>query len=64
MLELGLAVLLTEIVITFDSGQYQEISLTDWMAASPPHLLANNFGVPAETFRDFPKRSGFIRSPT
>jgi oxalate decarboxylase len=52
-----------EIVITFDSGQYQEISLTDWMAASPPHLLANNFGVPAETFQNFPKKSGFIRMP-
>jgi oxalate decarboxylase len=52
-----------EIVITFDSGHYEEISLTDWMAASPAYLLANNFGVPAETFTQFPKKSGFLRTP-
>jgi oxalate decarboxylase len=51
-----------EIVITFDNGHYEEISLTDWMAASPPHLLANNFAVPEATFAEFPKRSGFIRT--
>jgi oxalate decarboxylase len=51
-----------EIVITFDSGEYQEISLSAWMAASPSYLLANNFGVPASTFKNFPKTSGFIRS--
>jgi oxalate decarboxylase len=52
-----------EIVLTFDSGHYEEISLTDWMAASPPHLLANNFGVPADTFKNFPARSTFFRTP-
>jgi oxalate decarboxylase len=52
-----------EIVITFDSGQYQEIALSDWMAASPRYLLANNFAVPASTFAKFPEKSGFIRMP-
>jgi oxalate decarboxylase len=53
-----------ELVLTFDSGQYEEISLIEWMAASPPHLLANNFGVPADTFKNFPAHSTFFRTPT
>lgn len=52
-----------EIVLTFDGGHYEEISLTDWIAASPPHLLANNFGVPADTFKNFPAHSTFFRTP-
>jgi oxalate decarboxylase len=52
-----------EIILTFDSGHYEEISLTDWVAASPPHLLANNFGVPADTFKKFPTHSNFFRLP-
>jgi oxalate decarboxylase len=50
-----------EIVITFDSGDYQEISLSDWMAASPNYLLSNNFGVGESDFAQFPKKSQFIR---
>lgn len=50
-----------EFVLTFDSGDYQEIALTNWMAATPRYTLANNFGVPASTFADFPGRSAGIR---
>jgi oxalate decarboxylase len=49
-----------EIVITFDSGEFQEISLSDWMAASPNYLLANNFGVSDDAFDKFPKSSQHI----
>jgi oxalate decarboxylase len=52
-----------EIVVTLDSGHYEEISLTDWVAASPLHLLANNFGVPADTFKNFSGYSTFFRTP-
>jgi len=51
-----------EIVVTFDNGEYQEISLADWMAASPSYLLANNFGVPESTFKNFPKKTSFFRT--
>ena len=51
-----------EFVVTFDSGEYQEISLAQFLAASPRYLLANNFGVPASTFTKFPENSGFIRA--
>ncbi len=49
-----------EIVITFDSGEYQEITLSDWMAASPNYLLANNFSVSDDSFDKFPKTSEHI----
>jgi len=52
-----------EFVVTFDNGVYQEISLTEIMAASPRYLLSNNFGVPASTFAKFANKSGFIRMP-
>lgn len=45
-----------EIVVVFNSGTYESISLTAWMAANPAQLLATNFGVPASTFAGFPKR--------
>src|SRR5262249_7649681 len=35
-----------EIIGMLDSGTYHESSLSDWVAKRPPHLLANNLGVP------------------
>jgi oxalate decarboxylase len=45
-----------DVVIVFNSGIYQSISLTAWMAGNPHLLLSTNFGVPASTFADFPKQ--------
>lgn len=44
-----------ELVLAFNSSEYQSISATDWFASNPPELLATNFGVPASTFAKFPK---------
>jgi oxalate decarboxylase len=44
-----------ELVLAFNSGEYQSISATAWFAANPSELLATNFGVPASTFGGFPK---------
>ena len=52
-----------ELVVTFDSGTYQEISLSQLLAASPRYLLSNNFGVPEVTFAGFSEKPGFIRLP-
>jgi len=49
-----------EIVLTFDNGHYQEISISEWIATSPPHLLANNFGVDESVFANFPKKKVYI----
>ena len=44
-----------EILLVFNSGLYQSISITAWLGSNPPELLATNFGVPASTFANFPK---------
>ena len=36
-----------EVLIVLNSGVYQSISITAWMAANTPELLATNFQVPA-----------------
>ena len=47
----------------FDNGHFSgfaTFSSTDWLAHTPPEVLAKNFGVPASVFADFPKREVFI----
>lgn len=42
-----------EFILCFDNGkqsEYNTLLVTDWMAHTPPDILAQNFGVPAETF--------------
>jgi oxalate decarboxylase len=51
---------LCRVLIGFNSGIYEEIDLTEWMAGNPIDVLATNFGKPAELFEKFPKRDVFI----
>ncbi len=42
-----------EFILAFDDGKQSEFNtllVTDWMTHTPPDVLAENFGVPAETF--------------
>jgi len=42
-----------EFILAFDNGAQSEFNtllVTDWMAHTPPEILAENFGVPPETF--------------
>jgi oxalate decarboxylase len=42
-----------EFLLAFDNGKQSEFNtllVTDWLAHTPPDVLAANFGVPAETF--------------
>jgi oxalate decarboxylase len=50
------------ILITFNSGVYQEISLTEWLATNPRQLVAANFGVPQDVVERFRQKSETIRS--
>jgi len=34
----------TQILIVFNSGVYQQISISSWLAANPPSMIADNFG--------------------
>ncbi len=46
-----------EFILCFDSGkqsEYNTLLVSDWMAHTPPDVLALNFDVPAETFSKIP----------
>ncbi|WP_338340387.1 oxalate decarboxylase family bicupin [Burkholderia vietnamiensis] len=46
-----------EFLLAFDNGRASEFNtllLTDWIAHTPPDVLALNFGVPAEAFKNVP----------
>jgi oxalate decarboxylase len=52
-----------EFVICFDDGaasEFNTLLLTDWTAHTPPSVLAENFGVPIETFADIPLHNLWI----
>jgi oxalate decarboxylase len=52
-----------EFIICFDNGkasEYATLLLNEWMAHTPPDILAANFGVPAETFVNIPLHDLYI----
>jgi len=52
-----------EFILAFDDGrqtEYNTLLLTDWIAHTPPNILAENFGVPAEAFAKIPLRQLYI----
>lgn len=52
-----------EFVLAFDNGassEFNTLLATDWMAHTPPDILAKNFGVPAEAFRNIPLQNRWI----
>ena len=52
-----------EFVICFDDGRASEFNttlVTDWLAHTPPDILATNFGVPADTFARIPLNDLYI----
>ena len=52
----------TRILILFNSPVYEEISLSGWLAANPPALIADNFGFSADQVARLPKGSRGILS--
>jgi oxalate decarboxylase len=52
-----------EFVLAFDNGESSEFNtllLTDWLAHTPPEVLAKNFGVPEEFFKNIPLQTRWI----
>jgi oxalate decarboxylase len=52
-----------EFIICFDDGRASEFNtslVTDWTAHTPPDILAENFGVPEETFSRIPLHDLYI----
>ena len=44
-----------QILILFNSGTYQEISLSTWLAGNPPSMIVDNFGITKEQVEMLPK---------
>jgi oxalate decarboxylase len=52
-----------EFLLVFDDGafdEYETVLLTDWMAHTPPEVLAKNFGVSAGAFPALPPEGRYI----
>jgi oxalate decarboxylase len=48
------------ILIGFNSGVYETIDLSQWIAGNPTDVLATNFGKPEALFKTFPRNDVFI----
>jgi len=48
------------VLIGFNSGVYETIDLSQWVAGNPADVLATNFGKPASVFEKFPRKDVFI----
>ena len=48
------------ILIVFNSGHYQTINLSQWIAGNPLDILATNFSQDAAVFEKFPRKDAFL----
>jgi oxalate decarboxylase len=48
------------VLIGFNTGHYETIDLSQWVAGNPADVLATNFGKPASLFQKFPHGDVFI----
>ena len=46
----------TELLILFNSPEYQEIGLATWLGGNPSSLLAANFEIPQDAIDKLPKK--------
>jgi oxalate decarboxylase len=49
-----------QILLGLNTGKYEDIDLSSWLASNSPEVLATNFNQPAEVFSKFPKKDVFI----
>jgi len=52
-----------EMLAVFNSGDYQEISLSQWLASNPSYLLQTNLGVSADIIKGLQKSEGLFSNP-
>jgi oxalate decarboxylase len=50
------------VLIGFNTGIYETIDLSQWIAGNPLDVLATNFSKPSSLFEKFPRRDVFIAS--
>jgi oxalate decarboxylase len=59
----GLGATGAEFLLAFDNGrstEFNTLMVTDWFAHTPPEVLALNFGVPADAFKNIPLNQRWI----
>ncbi len=49
-----------EILLVFDNSEYKQISISEWIADTPPKVISAVFGLPEKTLKDFPKEEVYI----
>jgi len=49
-----------KLLVVFNSGDYEEISLSIWLASNPDELISANLNLPIDTVRKLPKKESFI----
>jgi oxalate decarboxylase len=50
-------------ILVFDNGSFSDFatfSITDWVAHTPPEVLAKNFKMSSSIFKEFPKKEVYI----
>jgi oxalate decarboxylase len=50
------------LLVGFNTGTYQTIDLSQWLAGNPLDVLTTNLGLPADVLGKFPRRDVFIAS--
>jgi oxalate decarboxylase len=50
----------SQIILVFNNGEYQEISLSSWLSSNPAQLLETNLSLPREAIAKLPKKEEFI----
>ena len=53
-----------EMLAVFNSGDYQEISLSEWMLSNPSYLLQTNLGVTPEVIKGLRRKQEMFSNPT
>jgi oxalate decarboxylase len=49
-----------EVLIGFNTGQYEGINLSTWLAANPSYVLETNFALPPEETQKLPRHQQFV----
>lgn len=50
------------LLIVFNSGTYEEISLSSWLSSNPDELVSANLNLPRDIVKKFPEKEAFILS--
>jgi oxalate decarboxylase len=53
-----------EMLAVFNTGDYQEISLSQWLRSNPSYLLQTNLGVSADIVKGLRKEEGLFSAPS